>query len=90
MEYIRNKKLTFNIQILQNLLTIALAFSIAIEKKTRLNRAQTLKQKGVLIIFDRLIIFNLYEISPIIIAIILLTIISILISISNEIIILSL
>lgn len=53
LEYIRNKKLTFNIQILQNLLTIALAFSIAIEKKTRLNRAQTLKQKGVLIIFDR-------------------------------------
>lgn len=53
LEYVRDKNLIFNIRILEQLLNLSLAFTIGLEKQSRLKKAKKLKEKGVLVLFDR-------------------------------------
>lgn len=53
LEYIRDKTLVSKIRVLEQLLSLTLALTIGIEKQSRLKKAKNLKQKGLLVLFDR-------------------------------------
>lgn len=52
-EIVRDKKLVSRIRILEQLLSLLLAVSIGIEKKSRIQKAYNLKKKGLIVLFDR-------------------------------------
>lgn len=53
LEFVRDKNLYFNIQVLEQLLSLSIALCIGMEKQSRLKKAKRLKDKGVLVLFDR-------------------------------------